>query len=190
MRHLTTVVFALLAASCLAGSAYAGNDRLPELRIGLSTILRDIVIPSEWSGIWDFDDLNYDCETNQLIDSEAYLDTLCSGSSIEFDEPGFPITCTGSADATTVSYTCTGSIEVDEDCVMEFSNVTNATRNGDTLDAVQTVSITLVGTGCIIPMDECTRTVSTATRIGPQPNPCEQTPVERVDWGTVKSLYR
>lgn len=190
MRNLTTVVFALVAACCLAGSANAENDRLPDLRIGLSTMLRDIITPPEWGGVWDFDDHTYDCVTNELIGSEAYTDTICGGSSIEFDDPGFPMTCTGFADATTVSITCTASIDVAEDCVMEFSNVLNAVRDGDNFEAVQTVSTTLVGTGCIIPMENCSRTETIATRVGPQPDPCVQSPVENVDWGTVKSLYR
>ncbi len=190
MRTWTMLVFALVAAGGLTASAQAETPWLPDLRIGPGAMLRDVITPPEWGGIWSFEDQTFDCETNQLISTEAYLDTICAGSSIEFGDSEFPLTCTGSADANTVSMTCTGTFPVFENCDMEFTISFEATRNGDSFTSVQTISTTYVGEGCLFLPDECTRTESAATRVGPEPSPCEQTPVETVDWGTVKALYR
>jgi hypothetical protein len=190
MRNWTMPAIALLATSCLGTAALAAPDRAPNLRIGPAMMLRDVITPVEWSGIWEFDQNVYDCDTNDLLTSEAYTDTICAGSSIDYEYPGFQLTCTGSANANTVSVTCTGSFDIFEACVMNFSSVFNATRNGDTFQSVQTVTTTYVGAGCLFLPNDCTRTETTATRIAPQPEPCGLTPVESVDWGTVKSLYR
>ncbi len=190
MRTWTTAAIVLTTALSFAGAAQAESVRPPDLRIGLSTMLRDVVTPPEWGGIWEIDDHTYDCETEELLGSEAYTDTICAGSSIDFENPGFELTCNGTADASTVSVTCTGSFEIIPDCVMEFSSVFTATRDGDTFTSVHTVSTSYVGEGCLFLPNDCTRTESTATRIAPEPNPCEQTPVATVDWGTVKALYR
>lgn len=190
MRILTMVTFVLVAACGLAGTSQAEPVRLPDLRIGLNYLPRDVITPPEWAGIWDIEDETYTCEPRELQSTEAYTDTICAGTSIEFGDPDFEVTCTGSADGNTVTVTCTGSFELMENCMMEFTSEFTATRNGDTFESVQTISMNTVGEGCIFPINNCTRVESVATRVAPAPDPCEQTPVETVDWGTVKSLYR
>jgi hypothetical protein len=184
------VTIVLVAACGLAGTSQAEPGRVPDLRIGLNSMPRDVITPAEWAGIWDSEDATYTCDPRELQGTEANTDTICAGTSIEFGEPGFEMTCDGSADANMVTVTCTGSFEVAEDCMMEFTTEFTATRNGDSFESVQIISMATVGAGCIFPFDECTRIESVATRVAPAPVPCDLTPVESVEWGTVKSLYR
>lgn len=190
MRHWRMAAIATLAVCCLGSAARAETDNRPEPRLGHGILLRDVITPPEWGGIWSTESELFDCETNQLLDTQAYTDTICAGENIEFGDPEFPFTCTGSANANTVHVECSGSFEIIEDCVMNFSTVFDATRNGDTIEAVTTQTTTYVGAGCLFLPDECVRMEATSTRIGPEPVPCGSTPVEAVDWGTVKSLYR
>jgi hypothetical protein len=190
MRTLTTVTVLLVAAGGVVGTAQAEPGRVPDLRIGLNSMPRDVITPVEWAGIWEIEDEAYVCEPRELLNAEAYTDTICAGTSIEFGDPEFEITCEGSADGNTVTVICNGEFEVMEDCMMEFTTEFTATRDGDTFESVQVISMTTVGAGCLFPIDDCTRIETVATRVAPAPDPCEQTPVESVDWGTVKSLYR
>lgn len=192
MQKLTMAAIALAAGCCLANPASADTGRVPDLRLNASSILRDVITPAEWGGIWDFEDEVYDCETHDLLSTEAHTDTICAGSAIEFGDPEIPFTCTGTANGNTVHVECSGSFEVIPDCVVEFTSIFDATRIGDTMEAIQTVSITYTGSGegCDFLPDHCERTESMATRVGPEPVPCNLTPVETVDWGTMKSLYR
>jgi hypothetical protein len=178
------LVFA--AVSCLAGYALAGTQP----RLGLRMALRENVIPAEWGGIWNVEDATYDCDTNQLLGTDAYADTLCAGATIEFGSDEFVLTCSGTADGNAVSVNCTGSFPIIEDCVLEYTTQFTATRTGDTYVSTMTSSMDYVGAGCLFLPDQCTRTESTATRVGPEPIPCGLTPVESVNWGTLKSLYR
>ncbi len=147
MRNLTMVYVLVVAGVCLVGPAHAESGRLPDLRIGLNTMLRDVITPAEWAGIWDFEDETFECESSELL-SEAYTTPSVPAPASISSTPASNSPCTGSADANTVSVTCTGSFELMEDCLMEFNSVFTATRNGDTFESVQTVSTATVGEGC------------------------------------------
>ncbi|MFN8178870.1 MAG: hypothetical protein U0167_13150, partial [bacterium] len=70
-----------------------------------------------------------------------------------------------------------------------FNYTLAATRTGETLHATLTQSQVYSQPGCGPIPDSCTKTVTTATRIGAEPANCAA-PVEPDTWGQVKSRYR
>jgi len=190
MRTSRTVTLLLAATTIAAATAQAAPDGTIGARIALSRLVPDIIIPTEWGGIWDVTSTTYDCETNAVIGTDAYADTLCAGTVFDFDDPGFEITCTGTADGNTITSHCTGSLELGEACTMNFDLQSTTTRTGDTYESVSTINTTYDGAECGFLPDSCNRVETTGTRIAPEPVPCANTPVETVNWGTVKSLYR
>ncbi|HOX26017.1 MAG TPA: hypothetical protein PLL30_09360 [Candidatus Krumholzibacteria bacterium] len=190
MRISRTVTLLLAAAAAAAATAQAAPDGAIGGRIALSRLVPDIVIPAEWGGIWDVTSTTYDCETNAVTGSDAYADTLCAGTVLDFGDPGFEITCTGSADGNTITSHCTGSLALSDDCTMNFDLQSTTTRTGDTYESVSTINTTYDGAECEFLPDSCDRVETTGTRTAPEPVPCGNTPVETVSWGTVKSLYR
>ncbi len=153
-----------------------------------------ITVPPEWDGIWASEDSVYTCEgAFQGIDS--YLDTLCAGQVFgnqESGDPGITFNCTGSATSTTVSITCTGSSEVVPDCTVTISSNSEATRTGDTYVATSLSSFNYAGTaiGCDLIPDDCQRTVTYATRLGPAPIEYCVTPTRASTWGQIKVRYK
>jgi len=153
-------------------------------------VLADVEIPDEWLGIWELEVSAYDCETDALIFSSTSIDTTCPGAVFEDpDASGFPLECTGTADADSYEIHCEGSQEVIPGCTANFVHDGNATLDGNSYTSTTTTSITYTGDCSVIP-DSCQRLEITGTRIGATPNPCNGVPVEARSWSTVKSLYR
>jgi hypothetical protein len=190
----------LLALAVTAGlSAATASHASPRAFRYAHAILAthgSITIPNEWDGVWASEDSVYDCSGN-LQYVETYLDTLCAGAVVSFedDDPTgglLTIDCTGSASATTVDILCTGSGEIVTDCTVTLIVDLEGTRTGDSFVATSVTSVTYdgTGTGCDIFPDDCTRVVTHADRIGPAPAVYCATPVRTATWGEVKLRYR
>lgn len=151
-----------------------------------------IVVPPEWGGIWTVTDSTYDCE-GALQNVEASEDTLCPGEpAFDPQQSPYPIDCTGSADATNIDVTCTGSAELFPDCQANFTSTLRGTRTGESYFVVSTTEITYSGsgTGCEFVPPFCMQINSHATRTGPAPVAYCQTPARPTSWGTLKVRYR
>lgn len=165
--------------------------------IRLSDIMKaaglEITVPPEWDGIWSYTDSTYTC-AGQLQGVSTGLDTLCAGQVLDTESEGGPenLDCTGSATATTLEYTCTGSEEIFEDCTATFTVTADGTRTGDSYVSEVIVDITYAGTGfgCDLVPGTCLRTVTHATRLGPAPPSYCVTPTEKSTFGRVKVMYR
>jgi len=189
----TRMMTALILLSCVGAVVSAGADvpMAPHLSVW-SAALRDgeVIIPPEWAGIWEILSTAYDCETEEVLSTWTFQDTLCTGSVIQDPDAGFEITCTGTADGTTVTNHCEGSGEIIPGCTAEFTFDTSTTRTGDTFVSTTTSTINYVGEACLGIPDSCIRYEQTATRIASEPTPCADTPVELESWGAIKALYR
>ena len=187
---LTVLLFASMTIPAIADAApsKSGLGRAPGIAGGGGSI----VIPVEWGGIWAVEDSSYDC--NGLFDTvEAGSDTLCPGASVmDSGESPIQMNCTGSADATTVNVTCSGSMEIMPDCQMTITTTLHGTRTGETYFVVSTQEITYSGTApeCGLVQGSCTQTNSHGTRTEPTPTQYCQTPAIPTTWGKLKVRYR
>lgn len=189
-RILLTLV--LLGAAFLSGPANAdvSPGRLREI---LKQARASITVPPEWDGIWTTADSVYSC-AGDLQETDVSVDTLCAGAEYLPEDPGTQIqfNCTGSADATTYTLSCTGSSEVFENCTATYTLTAHGTRTGDTYFDVTTLEITYSGsgTGCEFLQGICTQTNTHGTRSGPAPAQYCSTPARSTTWGRVKQQYR
>lgn len=191
MKRLSVVALLGLTVLLSSGSAHAA----PKPR-GIGSALRalggSIVIPPEWEGRWTTADSTYDCTagfTSYSVDE----DTICGGQVFSEEANGVQMNCSGTADATTMHATCTGSSEIFPDCQINFSTVIDVVRTGTTYRAVTTINITYTGTGvgCDFIPPSCTRIVTYGTRVDDPPvGFCEVTPIRRTTWGQLKTHYR
>lgn len=192
MRYRVVVVFLAVALFALAGSADPGPDTSAATRpagryLGafLSLLTDDPLVPQEWAGIWEFDEITYDCDTGTQSASDMYVDTLCTGDPIVF-ESDTSFTCTGTVTATTFDVTCTASFTELPGCTLHLEVQSYGTRNGDT---AETTMVTRGWwTGCGFPAS-CDSVVGQGTRIASEPAECA-TPVEETSWGALKAIYR
>jgi len=180
--------FAPAWAAELPGS---GSDANFVYRPNLGDVLRaagDLTIPAAWSGVWEFEDTDYDCTTKLPTGTGSDTDTLCTGEAIYGDDA--KLNCTGTVSDTEVDVDCTGDVEVFPGCVLTFNFSLTATRSGDTLTSSSTVSQVYTPPLCAFGQpDQCQRTDSVANRVGPEPPDC-LTSVEEMSWGRVKAVYR
>lgn len=195
-RPLLSVSFAsmfLAAAFTAAGSSPAFAAETPRA-LTLAEIFRSgtYVIPSEWAGVWDSDLVDYECGTSNIINTESYADTLCTGQSIDPNDEGVPfeINCTGTIGPNAVDVECTGS-DIVLGCTVTITYSIDGTRTNDTSFITQEYSLDYEPNGiqCGFQPDDCVRTEITATRIAPEPPNC-LTPVDANTWGQVKARYR
>ena len=146
-------------------------------------------VPQEWDGVWSRVDSLYVCDGPALF-AFAYDDTMCGGGTFD---PGGTTTydCTGTATATSIDMTCTGTEELAPDCQMTSTIHMVMTRTSESYHSVATISQVFVGSGqgCEEPTG-CLRIVSDGTRSGPAPADYCVTPVRRHTWGQLKSIYR
>ena len=184
------ILVSLAIPFAIAAPADAG-PRAPGLRGALNG---SIVVPAEWSGIWSYTDSVYDCSgVFQSLDSG--LDTLCTGLSYDPapDSP-YPARLHRIRDldhrrpALHVQrpdrgHRMHGHLHVrlrrnplGRHVRDHQHDVDRHRRNG--------------ASECSFFPDQCTRTVSRATRIAAEPTAYCATPVEPTTWGRVKSQYR
>jgi hypothetical protein len=195
MRRLVPAILVGVTIFVAASTAHAAPRALrftDVLRASVATI----TIPPEWDGIWVSVDSVYDCTTG-FENTEAFLDTLCSGAVFGYDgdDPTgglITFTCDGTADATTAHVECSGSGEVFPDCTVTVLTTLDAIRTGDSYVAVAVSTITYSGTGfgCDFLTDTCKRVVTRANRSGPAPPAYCATPARPSTWGRVKVRYR
>ena len=182
MRRLA-LTLVLPASMLLIGSVHASS--VPERIARMARA--SVIVPSEWDGVWTTLDTIYTCQgAFQSTSSDA--DTLCGGK--DYDAGPNNLVCTGSADATTMDATCTGTEPFITDCDASYSIVTHGTRTADTYFLVTTIDITYVGTGCGPLPPTCVQINTHGTRSGPAPTAYCATPTKRTTWGEVKALYR
>ena len=184
----------LLAATMLPGAASAQSTSTGlKHQLVITRAGATIVVPPEWGGIWTVTDSIYDC-AGVLQSVEASQDTLCPGEPAQQDPQQFPgtIDCTGSADATSIDVSCTGSSELFPDCMMNFTSNLRGTRTGETYFVVSTTELATSGTaeGCDLFPGFCTQINSHATRTAPAPVAYCQTPTRPTTWGNLKVRYR
>ncbi|HEV8481176.1 MAG TPA: hypothetical protein VGR66_10320 [Candidatus Eisenbacteria bacterium] len=162
-----------------------------------STSFRDVLrsasvpVPAEWAGVWTTVDTSYDCVTLAFKNTNTQTDTVCVGQ--EVGDPGtlpYNITCTGSANATTVHMHCTGSGELIPGCTVDIDIVTDGTVSGDSYYMVTTSSFTYTGAGCLGIPDQCLVLHSHGTRIASAPPAYCATPTQPSTWGGLKAHYR
>jgi len=162
-----------------------------------STSLRDVLrassvpVPVEWSGVWTTVDTSYDCVTLAFKNTSTQTDTVCVGQ--EIGDPGtlpFNITCTGSANSTTVHMHCTGSGEIIPGCTVDIDIVTDGTVSGGSYDMVTTSNFTYTGAGCLGIPNQCQVIHSHGTRIASAPTAYCATPTQPSTWGGLKAHYR
>lgn len=151
--------------------------------------LGDYTVPAAWAGIWNSQSNDYDCATNDLLDSYADNDTLCTGQSLTPGDGGPQYTCSGTTNDTHIDIDCNGTFEIFPGCDVNFSYSLTASRNGDTASVTGVFSQTYTPSMCATLPDECTRTEAVATRVGPEPPGCVS-PVEPATWGQLKAIYR
>jgi hypothetical protein len=174
----------------LAAGAAADPAPTPSHLYILRTLTDDeIILPGEWAGIWESTENTYDCVADSLIETWVGHDTLCTGDLI-LDPEEMPIECTMEFDGSTLSYDCTGTVEIIGECSAEYHLFGTWTVDGETLTSEFTFSIEY-SAGCDPGFpDICNRTEVTATKIGPEPPECEDTWVSMTRWGAIKALYR
>jgi hypothetical protein len=189
------LAFAILISTPLL---VAGSSHAAPAAIRFHDVLRGqggtITVPPEWAGIWAYTDSVFDCSgALQNVDT-GQIDTLCAGQSVYVAEEGGPqsFDCTGTADATTVDVTCTGSEPVFEGCDAVYVVELTGTRTADTYTATSTLNLTYSGTGegCDLIPPFCQRVKTVATRTGPAPEPYCSSPTRETTWGQVKARYR
>jgi hypothetical protein len=182
---------ALLAALGLCALAGLAGPA-PAARAATSSY----TVPPEWAGVWVDQDSVYQCPALTLTGTSTSTDTLCAGQDVMagLDTGGFEFTldCTGTATATTLDVTCTGSAEVMAGCTVTMTIHTQGTRTSDTAVTVTTSQLSYSGSafGCDLLPASCTRRVSRSTRTGPAPAAYCSTPALPQSWGALKVRYR
>src|SRR5213593_1854942 len=104
MRRLA-LTLVLPASMLLIGSVQASS--VPESLARMARI--SVIVPPEWDGIWTTQDSVYTCE-GVFQGSSTDADTICGGKDYSPSGPmNITLVCTGTANATTIDVTCTGS---------------------------------------------------------------------------------
>jgi len=186
------VGYLLLLTTLLAFGPSHADPAAPRDGNAFRLLAGSITVPSDWDGIWTTQDSVYDCTTGPMSTSSS-VDTICSGQSFNGGSSGgSPFTCTGTADATTIHATCTGSSAAGTDCQADYNIQMDVTRTNTTYKSVSTINVTYSGTGlgCDLYPPMCLRVVSYGTRTGPAPTAYCNTAVMRPTWGRLKTLYR
>ncbi len=191
MTRLTRLL--VLSASILLIGSVPTGAAAASVRDILRSARAAVVVPQEWDGIWTTVDSVYTC-AGAFQSTSAGADTICGGKDYQTSAPGSGITfvCTGTATATTIDMTCTGSGAIFTDCNADYTIVINGTVSGNNFHIVDTINATYsgTGTGCNLLPPSCTQIDSWGTRTGPAPTAFCATPAIQSTWGAVKTHYR
>ena len=187
MRQLALTL--LLALMLSIGSAQASS--VPQNIESIARMARtSVAVPPEWDGIWTTVDTVYTCQGAFQATSPG-ADTLCGGHDFSSTAPsGLNLVCTGTADATTIDATCTGSEPVFTDCDANYNVVIHETLTGDTYFRVITVDVTYTGAACGPIPPVCRQINSHGARQGAASPTFCATPTRRSTWGELKIRYR
>lgn len=191
MRRI--VLCLVLLGSILVALTHPAQAAPPRAEQILRAARTSIVLPVEWDGVWTTVDSTYDC-SGAFQNTDASADTLCGGKDYLSGgpDPDLWFDCTGTATATTIDVTCTGSQEVFPNCLASYTVTTHGTRSGGTFFLVSTFSITYSGSGegCEFLTPYCEQTNSHGTRTGPAPTEYCSVPTHTPSWGALKIRYR
>ena len=187
MRRVITALL-LPAALLLIGAAHAETSTPLRLAKSAKAFL---ITPPEWDGTWTTVDSLYLCD-GTFINVSPGEDTICGGKDYE-PSSGSDLSCTGTADATTIDVTCTGS-EPSVDfpgCTANYTIVNHQTRSGGTYFSVTTIEVSYSGpAGCDQNPPACLQVNSHGTRTGAAPLAYCATPTRKSTWGQIKTFYR
>ncbi len=186
MRTAIVTSVIVLMFGCLALSPGAQAQTPPKFWIcqGDGT-----EIPPEWAGIWETVATEYECGSEDPVQTFSYQDTICTGSVVQDPESDYEITCTNTIDENTITIHCEATMEFDS-CIMQFTIDATTVREGETIQSTSTMVTHFEGEDCLDIPDQCIHWEETSTRIGPEPDPCDFTPVEPEAWGGIKNLFR
>jgi len=187
-RILLTLLPVLMFA---AGIAAAGPA--PPTVESLAKIARaQTNVPPEWDGIWTTQDTVYLCPSTVLSVPAPGSDTLCGGSEYSASSGGIVLSCSGTADATTLNVTCTGNGQVTTGCTADITVTTHGTRTNNTFFTVSTLQLTnFVGGIACLGLPTCLQINTHGTRTGPTTAAdCATTPTKQSTWGQLKVIYR
>jgi hypothetical protein len=193
MKPLKSILMlALTATAFLFGPSNASAD--PPSPVTVARLARaEIIVPTEWDGIWTSTDSVYTC-AGVPQSTSAHTDTVCGGKDFSPTSQSSPITfnCTGSANATSFDVTCTATSDVFTDCTANYNFVMHGTLSGSTSYIVSTINVTYSGTGagCSLLPPSCTQSNSRGTRVAPAPPAYCTTATRQSSWGQVKLIYR
>lgn len=188
MRRLFLLSVALVLMACPQRSFAGPGQPVSRWADLLSAAFGSTTLPPAWAGIYNATNESRDCVTNNLLDSQAEVDTLCAGQEIGNTGGGLiPVTCTGTTSDTSINVSCSGSGKFFPGCTVTFNYSVVASRSGVNITAT-IIQHTQYTAGCGIP-DECTKNVITGTRVAAPPTPCS-TPVDPETWGRTKARYK
>jgi hypothetical protein len=184
------ILLTLLPAMMFATGIAAANPAPRGLESVAKIVRAQTNVPPEWDGIWATQDTVYVCPAT-FQSTSVGQDTLCGGSEYSASGPGgIALNCTGTADATTIDATCTGSGELFAGCSADLTVVTKGTRTNDTYFIVSTVQANYTGLLCI-GLPTCLQINTHGTRTGPTvAGDCAVTPTKQSTWGQLKVIYR
>jgi len=110
--------------------------------------LGDVTVPAAWAGIWTVSDTMKLCGIpGPIFPVQTHQDTMCVGDVISGDQT-VTYTCNGTATATTVDMTCTGSSDDGNGCVGNYTETLHGTRTGEDALLHYTINVTYTPTGC------------------------------------------
>lgn len=129
-----------------------------------------VVLPAAWAGVWEIETIERDCGSSVIDFQESETDTLCAGEEISFapdDADSLQVSCDGTVTDIAVDVTCTTSTTVEGVAYTVLVEVA-IDRNGDSMSG--TVRYTVRAGDTVV---ECFEEELTGTRIGPAPDPCD-----------------
>jgi hypothetical protein len=184
------ILLTLLPAMMFAPGIAAANPAPRGLESVAKIVRAQTNVPPEWDGIWATQDTVYTCPAT-FQSTGAGQDTLCGGSEYSASGPrtAIALNCTGTADATTIDATCTGSGELFAGCNADLTVVTKGTRTNDTYFIVSNVQANYSGLLCI-GLPTCFQINTHGTRTGPTVVADCVTPTKQSTWGQLKVIYR
>jgi len=186
MRQILMAVLALVSMGTTSAAAYPAALDVERLA---KTALISVTVPPEWDGTWTVADSVYHCDGTFIVISAA-TDTLCGGKEFSLVNSPLPLTCTGTADATTLDATCSGSGPSGTDCTVTEAVAIHGTRTGDSYFVVSTFNISYSGAGCGGALPQCIQVNSHGTRTSSAPVDFCATPTRPSTWGRIKVIYR
>jgi len=188
--HVLMFALALMASPLAESSPVPAFVPSPDASLAAHLFfLDDVVIPGDWTGIWEVSATMKDCDTQEILYTSTFTDTICPGTGVG-DEMPYEVSCTGEVNGSTMQFHCEGAFEIDEECTVQYVVDSAMTRTGETYESTSTSTTTYVGPECGIVPPICVLMETTGTRIAPAPPECQDTPADEDSWGRVKRLYR
>ena len=179
----TLVLLPMPVASAAAHPATLGFENLAR------AAMASVIVPPEWDGVWTVVDSVYHCEGG-FITTGAGTDSICEGKDFSLVRGSIALTCAGTADATTLDETCTGSGPDGTDCIVSETVAIHGTHTDDSYFLVFTFNFTWTGTGCGGAIPQCIQENRYGTRTGGAPADFCATPTKPSSWGRIKARYR